>query len=119
SGHRDTGPTACPGNGAYALLPTFRQQVARTGLPKLYAPVVSGALGGDIRFQARLSATLPWTVMVSDAKGKVVARRSGDSQLVDWARKAAAAGNGPLAWSIPAGAGVQPATGTPRGPLPA
>ena len=46
SGHRDTGPSECPGNGAYALLPALAKRVAPTGLPKLYSPTVTGALGG-------------------------------------------------------------------------
>src|ERR1051326_4227384 len=37
SGHRDTGPSECPGNGAYALIPAIARRVARTGLPKLYS----------------------------------------------------------------------------------
>src|SRR5262249_25986179 len=66
SGHRDTGPTDCPGNDAYALLPAIAQRVAAAGLPKLYSPVVSGVLGGNVRFQARLSSALPWSVTVTD-----------------------------------------------------
>ena len=42
SGHRDTYFTECPGNALYALLPTIRQRVAQTGLPKLYSPAVTG-----------------------------------------------------------------------------
>ena len=34
----------------------------RLGLPKLYAPAVSGSLGGLGPLQARLSSALPWTV---------------------------------------------------------
>ena len=52
SGHRDTGPTECPGNGAYALLPSIaRARVAQTGLPKLYAAAVTGSSAAAIRFQ--------------------------------------------------------------------
>jgi hypothetical protein len=47
SGHRDTGPTECPGNQTYALLPAIAKRVAQTGLPKLYSVTASGALGGD------------------------------------------------------------------------
>src|SRR5262249_18214578 len=66
SGHRDTGPTDCPGNVAYALLPEIRSSVARIGLPKLYSPVVSGSLSSTVRFQARLSSPRAWTVTVTD-----------------------------------------------------
>src|SRR5262249_60311575 len=62
SGHRDTGPSECPGSRAYALLPGIAKRVAQTGLPKLYSPTVIGVLGGQVRFQARLSSTLAWTV---------------------------------------------------------
>src|SRR5437763_2360161 len=51
SGHRDTGPTECPGNGTYALLPSIARRVSVTGLPKLYSPTVIGALGGPVRFE--------------------------------------------------------------------
>src|SRR5207302_6137864 len=60
SGHRDTGPSECPGNRAYALLPAIAKRVSATGLPKLYAPTVAGALGGPVRFQGRLSSSLAW-----------------------------------------------------------
>ena len=56
SGHRDTGPSECPGNDAYALLPAIAKRVSLTGLPKLYSPTVAGALGGPVRFLARVSS---------------------------------------------------------------
>jgi hypothetical protein len=112
SGHRDTNPTTCPGRYAEALLPSIAHRVAATGLPKLYAPVVSGKLGGNVRFQARLSSTLPWTISITDAAGTIVATRSGRSQLVDWTWSSAGAAHGALRWSITAGRDVLPATGT-------
>jgi hypothetical protein len=118
SGHRDTGPTECPGNAAYALLPAIVRRVTATGLPKLYSPVVSGALGGDVRFQARLSSARPWTLAVTDAAGTVVTRQAGNSQLVDWTWNSAKAGKGPFAWTIDAGPDVLPASGTIGGKLP-
>ena len=84
SGHRDTGPSECPGNGAYRLLPSIAARVAVTGLPKIYSPVAAGLLGGPIHFEARLSSSLPWTVSVTDTRGATVARGSGTSSLVDW-----------------------------------
>jgi hypothetical protein len=111
SGHRDTGPTDCPGNLAYALLPAIARRVALTGLPKLYAPVVSGALGGDVRFQARLSSPLPWTITVSNAQGAPVVRKTGYAQLVDWTWSSAGAGKGPFSWTIASRGDVLPATG--------
>ena len=50
SGHRDVYPTSCPGASLYAQLPSLRTEVSKTGLPKLYSPVVVGTLGGPIRF---------------------------------------------------------------------
>ncbi|HSB37806.1 MAG TPA: peptidoglycan recognition protein, partial [Gaiellaceae bacterium] len=64
SGHRDVYPTSCPGGSLYAQLPSIRAAVAKSGLPKIYSPVVSGALGGPIRFGARLSSSATWTVTV-------------------------------------------------------
>jgi hypothetical protein len=112
SGHRDTGPTDCPGNVAYALLPGVAKSVARIGLPKLYSPVVSGLVGGPVRFQARLSSSLRWTVNVTTGTGKVVAHETGRSSLVDWTWSSAGAGRGPFRWSIEAGPNVVPAAGT-------
>src|SRR5205085_7245747 len=84
SGHRDTGPSECPGSAAYALLPGIARRVAATGLPKLYAPSVAGLIGGPVRFQARLSSALAWTVVVADRAGKTVASGNGTGLLVDW-----------------------------------
>ena len=118
SGHRDTGPSECPGNVAYALLPAIAKRVAATGLPKLYLPVVTGVLGGNVRFQARLSSTLPWSVTVTDPKGTVVARKSGTAETVDWTWSSVGAGRGPFAWKIASSAAVLPATGVIGGKLP-
>jgi hypothetical protein len=112
SGHRDTGPSECPGNGAYTLLPALAAHVAQTGLPKLYAPVAAGALGGPIRFQARLSSSLDWTVTVTDTSGKVVGRGGGRGTVVDWTWHSKGAGKAPFAWTIAAGPSLRAATGT-------
>jgi flagellar hook assembly protein FlgD len=111
SGHRDTGPSECPGNDAYRLLPVIAKRVALTGLPKLYAPTVAGALGGTIRFQARLSAALSWTVTVADQLGKTVASGSGTGAVVDWRWSSIVAGKGMFTWTI-AAPGALSATGT-------
>jgi flagellar hook assembly protein FlgD len=110
SGHRDTGPTTCPGNGAYVLLPGIAKRVAATGLPKLYAPTVAGTLGGPIRFQARLSGSLAWTVTVTNVQGQVVARGHGTGTVVDWTWHSPA-GKASYRWSI-AAPGVLAASGT-------
>ncbi len=113
SGHRDTYFTDCPGSALYKLLPAIAQQVARTGGPKLYAPVVSGTLGGMIRFTGRLSDPLPWAVTVKDATGKVVGAGSGTGTAVDWTWDSKGALPGmSYSWAIEAGPSVRPATGT-------
>jgi flagellar hook assembly protein FlgD len=102
SGHRDVYPTSCPGNGAYAQLPSIRTAVARTGLPKLYAPTVTGTIGGPVRFRARLSNTVPWTVTVRDVAGTVVATGTSTGTRVDWTWDATTAQPGRYTWAITA-----------------
>jgi flagellar hook assembly protein FlgD len=111
SGHRDTGPSECPGTDAYRLLPTIAKRVSRTGLPKIYSPTVAGALGGRVRFQARVSGKLPWTVTVTDRLGKTVASGVGTGPLVDWGWNSLVAGMGVFTWAI-ATPGALAATGT-------
>src|SRR6185369_16794640 len=110
SGHRDTGPSECPGSRAYALLPGLAQRVALIGLPKLYSPTVIGSLGGPIRFQARLSSSLAWTVTVVDKLGKPVATGTGRGSRVDWTWVSTGAKGG-YSWTISA-PGIRVATGT-------
>jgi hypothetical protein len=112
SGHRDTGFTSCPGAALYAQLGAIAQKAASIGLPKLYTPTVRGTLGGQVRFQARLSQVLPWTVSVADSTGAVVATGTGTSQAVDWTWDASTVAPGLYAWTISAGDSVRPATGT-------
>jgi hypothetical protein len=111
SGHRDTGPSECPGNGTYVLLPGIAKRVSLTGLPKLYTPTVSGALGGPVRIRARLSSSLPWTVTVVDQFGHPVASGSGKGTAVDWTWSSLVAGKGRFTWTI-SSPGARPATGT-------
>jgi hypothetical protein len=111
SGHRDTGFTSCPGAALYAQLGAIAQKAVSIGLPKLYAPTVRGTLGGQVRFQARLSQSLPWTVTVADSTGAVVATGTGTSQAVDWTWDASTVTPGLYTWTI-AGGNVRPATGT-------
>jgi hypothetical protein len=112
SGHRDTGFTTCPGAALYSQLDAIARQAASDGLPKLYAPSVRGTLGGQVRFRARLSEALPWTVTVADATGAVVANGTGTSPDVDWTWDASTAVPGSYGWSIAAGDNVLPASGT-------
>ena len=111
SAHRDVYPTSCPGASLYAQLPSLRAEVSKTGLPKLYAPAVVGTLGGPVRFTARLSNAVAWTVTVRDDAGATVASGTGTGTKVDWTWDATAAAEQHYAWSITA-AQMRPATGS-------
>jgi len=112
SGHRDTGYTSCPGTSLYAKLPDIARAVAVTGLPKLYAPVVTGGLAGPVRFTARLSAAASWTVTVRNASGAVAARSRGIGATVAWTWNASRMPQGSYTWTIEAGPQTRPASGT-------
>ncbi|HET9242266.1 MAG TPA: N-acetylmuramoyl-L-alanine amidase, partial [Gaiella sp.] len=84
SGHRDTGLTTCPGERLYAQLPDLARRVAAIGLPKLYTPSAAADEGGGIRFSARVSSALPWSVVVSDPSGNELGRGAGTGTAVDW-----------------------------------
>ena len=112
SGHRDTGFTSCPGDALYARLGAIAASAQRVGLPKLYEPRVTGAIGRPIRFRARLSSALAWRVTVTDATGVAVVTQDGFGSAVDWTWNSTGAAPGSYRWSIEAGTGVRPATGT-------
>jgi N-acetylmuramoyl-L-alanine amidase len=111
SAHRDVYPTSCPGSSLYAQLPSLRTEVSNAGLPKLYAPAVVGTLGGPIRFTARLSNAVTWTVTVRDEAGATAASGTGTGTKVDWTWDATAATKQRYTWSITA-AQMRPATGS-------
>ena len=111
SGHRDTGPTSCPGSSLYAQLPRIAADVAAAGLPKLYTPVVTGGLGGPVRFTATLTSSLPWTVTIHDDTGAPIANGSGTGTTVDWTWDASAIPFGDYTYSIAAGPDLRPAHG--------
>jgi len=118
SGHRDTGPTSCPGDSLYGQLPGIAADVAATGLPKLYTPVVSGSLGGLVRFTAILTEALPWTVTIRDSAGVTVASGSGNGTAVDWTWDASDTPFGDFTYEIGAGPDLRSARGTVPGPPP-
>jgi hypothetical protein len=111
AGHRDTGPTSCPGNALYAQLPGVARATAEIGLPKLYDPRVTGRPGELVSFTARLSTLRSWTVTVSDETGTTVGTGRGEGMAVDWTWDATALPPGRYAYVIEAGADVRPATG--------
>jgi hypothetical protein len=102
SGHRDVYPTSCPGASLYWQLPSIRTAVAQTGLPKLYSPAVTGAVGGPVRFTARLSNSVAWTVTVRDETGATVASGTGAGTRVDWTWGATTAPVEGYTWAITA-----------------
>ena len=118
SGHRDTGPTSCPGTALYGRLGAIARNVAGIGLPKLYDDRVSGELGGAVRFTARLSSARAWLVEVRDGVGTVVARGSGAGTAIGWTWDSSAAPFGSYTYTISSGEAVRPATGPIPGPPP-
>ena len=122
SGHRDTGFTSCPGTVVHRLLDRLSGEAQRIGLPKVYAPTATGAIGRPVRFLARLSTSLQWTVEVTDAAGTQVATGTGFGSTVDWTWDATTAVPGSYRWRIAAGPNATPASGTlgrlaPNAPL--
>jgi flagellar hook assembly protein FlgD len=118
AGHRDTGPTSCPGAALYGQLPGIRRSVAARGGPKLYDPEVAGRLGGPVRVTGRLSTTLAWTVTIRAPNGSTVATGTGTGTKVDWTWDASAHPFGDYTYTISAGPDVRPWTALVPGPPP-
>jgi len=115
SGHRDTGFTTCPGSQLYGDLPSITRAVAQTGLPKLYFPKATGAPGGMVRFTGTLTQAMPWSVLVTQADGNIVASGDGEGTTVDWTWDARTVPAGKYLYAIDAGPSVRPATGVVLG----
>ncbi len=115
SGHRDTGYTTCPGSRLYGELPALTRSVSQTGLPKLYFPKVVGAPGQLVRFTATLTEPLPWSVIVSEPNGNVIATGEGSGANVDWTWDARTIPSGRYRYAIDAGPSVRPAVGIVSG----
>ena len=116
SGHRDTGPTTCPGDSLYSQLSSIASSAAARGLPKLYDPVVRGGLGGPVRITARLSTSLAWSVTIKDAGSAPVESGNGFGDRVDWTWDASAILFGSYSYTIDAGPNVRRAAGPVPGP---
>jgi hypothetical protein len=111
SGHRDTDFTECPGR-LYAKLDSVAVRVAATGGPKLYAPVAEARSPSSVRFSARLSRPLPWSVTVARLDGAIVARGTGSGTVVRWTWDVTRVPRARYAWTIEAGPKVLPAQAT-------
>jgi hypothetical protein len=111
SGHRDTGFTTCPGSQLYGELPGIARAVAQTGLPKLYFPKATGAPGELVRFTGTLTQALPWSVIVTQPDGNIVASGDGEGTDIDWTWDARTVPAGKYLYAIDAGSTVRPATG--------
>jgi flagellar hook assembly protein FlgD len=118
AGHRDTGPTTCPGSALYGQLPAIRAAVAARGGPKLYDPEATGRLGGLVRVTGRLSTMLAWTVTIRAPDGSTVAKGTGTGTKVDWTWDASAHPFGDYTYTISAGPDVRPWTALVPGPPP-
>jgi len=116
SGHRDTGPTSCPGTALYGQLPGIASSVAARGLPKLYDPEVAGGLGGSVHVTGRLSTALSWTVTIRSGDGSLVASGSGSGTRVDRTWDASGTPFGTFTYTIAAGPDVRPWTAAVPGP---
>jgi flagellar hook assembly protein FlgD len=115
SGHRDSGSTSCPGNNLYPLLDQVAHAAEQIGLPKLYAPVVRGKIGGPVTFSAQLSSALPWTIAVSSPDGRSVGRGTGVGPMVAWTWDSTGFASGRYTWTMDAGPSVLPARGVVGG----
>ena len=81
-----------------------------TGLPKLYDPRINGQPGRWMRFKARLSGPLDWTVTVTDAAGEGVAEKTGSGDRISWFWNSSEVRPGRYRWTMEAD-GVRPASG--------
>jgi flagellar hook assembly protein FlgD len=116
AGHRDTGPTTCPGNALYSQLPSIRKSVGALGLPKLYDPEVSGSLGGLVWVTGRLSSALSWSVTIRAGDGSIVATGTGSGTTVNWTWDATAFPYGTYTYTVAAGSNLRPWTAPVPGP---
>ena len=90
TGHRDTSYTSCPGGNLYERLRNIRRRVKHLGGPKIWKPNQStGHITpklDKVRWVARLSRTLAWTIRVHDKSGSLARRWDGTSNrmAVGW-----------------------------------
>ena len=113
SGHRDTGFTDCPGTALYSLLTGSPARSRGLGLPKLYAPLVTGTVPGPGPLPgAALGAAAVDGRRLRLGRERRRPRARGSAPNVDWTWDATAAAAGQLLVRDPLGcerdAGVRP-----------
>jgi hypothetical protein len=90
SGHRDAGPSSCPGDRLYAWLGAIRDVSYGIGLPKIFRPRQKGSPlipgHGLVTWTAKGSQSLRWRLEVLDQTGSPVwtRRAKGSKLLVRW-----------------------------------
>ena len=116
SGHRDTGYTTCPGSRLYGELPALARTVSADRAAEALLPALRPAHpAGFVHFTATLTEALPWSVVVSEPSGNVVATGEGIGTDVDWTWDARTVPAGRYLYAIDAGPFVRPATGAVTG----
>jgi hypothetical protein len=110
SGHRDTGPTSCPGGALYRQLRGIARSARAHGGTKIFRPRAHGPFGGPIRITGWVEPARAWRVIVQDGSGATVVSRAGAGPRVDWTWNSTRAPAGVHRWVIFAGAAL-PATG--------
>src|SRR6185436_300107 len=75
----------------------------------------TGSPGGFVHFTATLTEALPWSVVVSEPSGNVVAIGEGSGTAVDWTWDARTVPAGRYLHAIDAGPFARPATGAVTG----
>jgi hypothetical protein len=110
SGHRDTGPTSCPGGALYRQLRGIGRSTRAWGGTKIYAPHATGRFGSSIRITGWVDPARAWRVIVQDGRATTVASGSGTGARVEWTWNSAGAPAGTYRWVLFAG-DAWPATG--------
>ena len=100
-----------PEAGSTASCPRLLEPCPKPGCRSSTSRVATGAPGGFVHFTATLTEALPWSVVVSEPSGNVVAIGEGSGTDVDWTWDARTVPAGRYSYAIDAGPFVRPATG--------
>ncbi len=103
SGHRDTGPTTCPGSGLWRQLGRLGRSVRAHGGTKIFRPRAKGSLGGPVRVRATVDPARSWRVTMTDGAGELVGEHAGSGPKVAWTWDSSAALPATYRWVVSAG----------------